>query len=257
MDDVGKFQRGESLNAETDTKQAPLPPVEEAPSRQRQENYMESAKRNDKLQERRTQQQGGGKKPAAVTKKPALSAAAVTKKPAPPTRPTNNTNNNDATKNPPPAVVKPPASARKEKNNEEPAKPPPKSHPQKGKPLHVCGCFGTVHKPLTNCLYCGRISCHKEGFDFCAFCGLLVEKVDATPPKEGTENKAWLHKERLLRFDREFARRTVVLDDQEDYYANTTSTWLTEDEKQTAQENEGNREKDLHQRKKQTLNLQF
>ena len=56
---------------------------------------------------------------------------------------------------------------------------PPKSHPPKGKAsiVCVCGCFGSVHKPLTNCLYCGRISCEKEGYDYCPFCGLLVEKV--------------------------------------------------------------------------------
>jgi Putative zinc finger motif, C2HC5-type len=55
--------------------------------------------------------------------------------------------------------------------------PPPKSHPPKGTASVVCGCFGSVHKPLTNCLYCGRISCEKEGYDYCPFCGLLVEKV--------------------------------------------------------------------------------
>jgi hypothetical protein len=78
--------------------------------------------------------------------------------------------------------AEPKQATREEK---EASEPPPKSHPPRGVPSTVCGCFGTVHKPLTNCLYCGRISCHKEGFDFCPFCGLLVEKVDATPPKEG------------------------------------------------------------------------
>jgi hypothetical protein len=63
---------------------------------------------------------------------------------------------------PPPVVISPP---------------PPKSHPPKGTSSVVCGCFGSVHKPLTNCLYCGRISCEKEGYDYCPFCGLLVEKV--------------------------------------------------------------------------------
>ena len=45
----------------------------------------------------------------------------------------------------------------------------------KGKAKIVCGCFGTKHKALTNCLICGRISCSKEGYDFCASCGWLVE----------------------------------------------------------------------------------
>ncbi len=52
-----------------------------------------------------------------------------------------------------------------------------KSRPTRGKATTVCGCFGIVHKPLTNCLYCGRISCSKEGYDFCPFCGYMVEDV--------------------------------------------------------------------------------
>lgn len=76
-----------------------------------------------------------------------------------------------------------------------------KSHPSRGKAKIVCGCFGTKHKPLTNCLYCGRISCAAEGYDYCPFCGLMVETVI-----DGIDTKAWIQKERLLRFDREFAR---------------------------------------------------
>jgi hypothetical protein len=46
-----------------------------------------------------------------------------------------------------------------------------------------------------------------------------------------------------------------VLDDQEDYYANATSTWLTEDERVDAQDQEEERRKNMHDRKKQTLSL--
>jgi hypothetical protein len=56
-------------------------------------------------------------------------------------------------------------------------KPIRKSQPKKGKASHVCGCYGTFHKPLTNCLYCGRISCVEEGYDYCPFCGYMVEDV--------------------------------------------------------------------------------
>jgi hypothetical protein len=52
-----------------------------------------------------------------------------------------------------------------------------KSRPSKGKAKIICGCFGSKHKPLTNCLYCGRISCVEEGYGFCGFCGYLVEEV--------------------------------------------------------------------------------
>lgn len=56
-------------------------------------------------------------------------------------------------------------------------KPIRKSQPKKGKASRVCGCYGTFHKPLTNCLYCGRISCVEEGYDYCPFCGYMVEDV--------------------------------------------------------------------------------
>jgi hypothetical protein len=59
-------------------------------------------------------------------------------------------------------------------------RPVEKSRPSRGKAKTVCGCFGTKHKALTNCLYCGRISCTEEGYDYCAFCGLMVED-----PKDG------------------------------------------------------------------------
>lgn len=57
------------------------------------------------------------------------------------------------------------------------AKPVIMSRPGKGKATKVCGCYGTLHKALTNCLYCGRISCAEEGYDYCAFCGYMVEDV--------------------------------------------------------------------------------
>jgi hypothetical protein len=54
---------------------------------------------------------------------------------------------------------------------------------QKGKPKVECGCFGNLHKALANCLHCGRVSCQKEGYDFCPFCENLVQPV--VPPPEG------------------------------------------------------------------------
>mmetsp|Transcript_1136 Transcript_1136/g.1847 ORF Transcript_1136/g.1847 Transcript_1136/m.1847 type:complete len:315 (-) Transcript_1136:50-994(-) len=258
VDNVGKYQRGEtlsnssSLQSETATKK---PVVAEEP-RQQQDHYMERLQGN-----RGKQQQGRGNKQQAAKKPPSKAPTTVAKKIAAVQA------NNSAKQ--PPAVTKKnsPAAAAAPKQSEEAQKivvaapkrapPPKKSHPKKGTASYVCGCFGTVHKPLSNCLYCGRVSCLKEGFDFCPFCELMVEKVDVKPPKEGAKNKAWLHKERLLRFDRDFAQRTVVLDDQEDYYANTTSNWLTEDEKLDAKDQEEVRRKDMHERKRQTLSLNF
>ena len=149
---------------------------------------------------------------------------------------------------------KSPKSARESKRNETP-KPP-----QRGTASKVCGCFGTVHKPLTNCLHCGRIACETEGHDCCGFCGCLIEKmtaVDRNASSDGKFDKALLHKERLLKYDREFTKRTHVYDDQADYFSNTTSVWLDENERNDAEEKDSARQKDIHERKKQTLSLDF
>mmetsp|Transcript_60485 Transcript_60485/g.91216 ORF Transcript_60485/g.91216 Transcript_60485/m.91216 type:complete len:284 (-) Transcript_60485:789-1640(-) len=124
-----------------------------------------------------------------------------------------------------------------------------KSRPPKGKPKIICGCFGSKHKPLTNCLYCGRISCVQEGYDFCGFCGYSVEAV-----RDGIHDgdEAWVRKERLLRFDREFARRTEIFDDQADFQG--PETWMTEEEIEKAEEATSRRLEAL-KRPKQTLQI--
>ena len=141
-------------------------------------------------------------------------------------------------------------SARESKRNEAP------NPPQRGTASKSCGCFGTVHKPLTNCLHCGRIACETEGYDYCGFCGYLIEKVTVVERNsDGKFDKALLHKERLLKYDREFTKRTHVYDDQADYFSNTTSVWLDENERNDAEERDSARQKDIHERKKQTLTL--
>mmetsp|Transcript_24207 Transcript_24207/g.57261 ORF Transcript_24207/g.57261 Transcript_24207/m.57261 type:complete len:330 (+) Transcript_24207:72-1061(+) len=127
-----------------------------------------------------------------------------------------------------------------------------KSRPKKGQRKNPgCGCFGTKHEPLTNCLLCGRISCVIESYDYCPFCSYLLEevKVDESQAKD---DKAWIQKERLLRFDREFARRTEIFDDQADYQNPTT--WMSEEERQEAEEKQREHLESM-KRPKQTLNL--
>ena len=37
-----------------------------------------------------------------------------------------------------------------------------------------CGCFGTEHEVINNCLNCGRIICAREGERPCPYCGTPV-----------------------------------------------------------------------------------
>ena len=131
------------------------------------------------------------------------------------------------------------------------------SLPLRGKAKVICGCFGTRHKSLTNCLHCGRIACQKEGYGYCPFCGYRIEKTRVNVGAGEKFEKALLHKERLLKFDREFTKRTTILDDQADYYSNSKSQWLEENERADAEEKDDDRRKELHERKNQTLKLDF
>ena len=117
-----------------------------------------------------------------------------------------------------------------------------------------CGCFGQTHAPLTNCLNCGRISCEAEGYDYCHFCGFLIEDFSRTA---NVSESAQMHKERLLEFDRTSASRTHVHDDQEDYFVTSTNMFATESEQADARAMEEERRRKLHERQKQKLEINF
>lgn len=125
--------------------------------------------------------------------------------------------------------------------------------PGKGKPKKkACGCYGNKHKPLANCLHCGRISCEEEGIDdYCHFCGNYIQDISAKM------NSAMKHKERLLEFDRTSTARTQIHDDQEDYFVASTNMWATDQEQEDAREMEESRRKKLHARQKQLLDINF
>mmetsp|Transcript_8464 Transcript_8464/g.16188 ORF Transcript_8464/g.16188 Transcript_8464/m.16188 type:complete len:286 (+) Transcript_8464:45-902(+) len=227
VDNVNAFQKGGSL-----TVSKPLPAAVEVPTPSH-DVVVAAAKKN-------------------VHQK---AVAAEVEKPPPPKVTEKQTNaptetEKDATRAPAPTFQKETNPQDLPKNKE--PKPPKKSKPQKGKASFVCGCFGTKHKPLANCLVCGRIACEREGYDFCPFCGILVER-----PPEGVSrtDPPWLHKERLLRFDRESTQRMVVIDDQSDYAATNQMAWLTQEETKEAEERQAEQEHKLRQRPKMQLNL--
>jgi len=56
----------------------------------------------------------------------------------------------------------------------------------KEKAPFVCGCMGTTHKPVNNCLNCGRIVCQNEGRDNCLACG--QELIPIMSAEEATQN---------------------------------------------------------------------
>lgn len=128
---------------------------------------------------------------------------------------------------------------------------------KKGKCKIICGCYGTIHNYITNCTHCGRIICEKEGYDYCPFCLNLTEDVLTTSISSIKSAEIFQHKERLIKLDRESAKRTIVYDDQADYFENKYSSWLTESEKNIAEENDRRRRRDLHTIKKHVLRIAF
>ena len=129
------------------------------------------------------------------------------------------------------------------------------SQPLKGKPKTICGCFGNKHPPLTNCLHCGRISCEREGYDYCPFCNHLITQF--IPSGSSKIDSALAHKERLLEYDRTSASRTHVHDDQMDYFVTQSSMWCSEQEQEDAGRMEEERRKKLHQKGNQVLDIKF
>mmetsp|Transcript_7321 Transcript_7321/g.11110 ORF Transcript_7321/g.11110 Transcript_7321/m.11110 type:complete len:327 (+) Transcript_7321:109-1089(+) len=268
VDDVGRFQRGESLSC------AALPPPEESKKTLTANKQIPTtakrtpppkSQRSSKLQERRGK--GGGKGTATKSKQQPTKKQTKHNMKDPPSTAKAVLSSSSSITTPTPKPLQPTSSPQTNNKEEEtttahppqestkPEKVTPPQPPTRGKATTSCGCFGTKHKPLTNCLFCGRIICVKEGYDFCSFCGFQVEEVKV--PTGESDNAAWLHKERLLKFDRDFAQRTVILDDQADYFSNKTSTWLSAEEQEDAEEKDEERRRNIHQRKHPQLNIAF
>eukprot|EP01118_Nematostelium_gracile_P015838 TRINITY_DN6420_c0_g1_i3.p1 TRINITY_DN6420_c0_g1~~TRINITY_DN6420_c0_g1_i3.p1 ORF type:complete len:666 (+),score=175.69 TRINITY_DN6420_c0_g1_i3:386-2383(+) len=95
-----------------------------------------------------------------------------------------------------------------------------------GKP---CDCMATEHSLIGNCLNCGKIICQQEGRGPCTYCGYTAEQRARDIATESFE-KAAEHKDKLIEYQATSAKRTVVYDDQEDYY--NMNQWIDKDERQ-------------------------
>ncbi|XP_012253283.2 activating signal cointegrator 1 [Athalia rosae] len=121
---------------------------------------------------------------------------------------------------------------------------------------HKCNCEAKKHALVNNCVSCGRIVCMQEGAGPCFCCGDLVcspdqqallssnsrqadnlynKLMDQKPPKDVEESLK--HRNKLLEYDRNSARRTEVIDDESDYYQ-TNSVWLSKTEREKLEQHE-------------------
>ncbi|KAH8039653.1 hypothetical protein HPB51_008246 [Rhipicephalus microplus] len=141
---------------------------------------------------------------------------------------------------------------------------------------HPCECEAHRHALINNCLRCGRIVCRQEGSGPCFTCGNLVctneekellsrdskkshqlrNKLMSQIVDEGLA-KAIEHKNRLLEYDRTSQRRTLVIDDNSDYYS-SDNKWLTLEQREMIRKKEQEFYAELHDsRRQQKVTLDF
>ncbi|KAG8440329.1 hypothetical protein GDO86_006181 [Hymenochirus boettgeri] len=142
---------------------------------------------------------------------------------------------------------------------------------------YPCECLAQKHRLINNCMTCGRIVCEQEGSGPCLFCDSLVctkEELDilqrdsnksqklkkkllgnseslvkfevsakdilprqVTRQKEGLE-KALQHRDKLLEYDKTSVRRTLVIDDESDYFSTDSNQWLSQAEREALRRKE-------------------
>ena len=91
------------------------------------------------------------------------------------------------------------------------------------------------HDLIGNCLACGRIVCDAEDYGDCLTCG--AEKTSIHWLEVGgadASEAAVAHKDRLVQFDREGARRTRIYDDSTDWFAEGHDVWKGREEREEA-----------------------
>lgn len=129
---------------------------------------------------------------------------------------------------------------------------------------HLCNCQASKHKLINNCLKCGRIVCEQEGSGPCLFCGNLVcsEEELRTIEQSGKKGdglkktlmqqqrpKGWEEamamRNKLLEYDQASEKRTIVIDDECDYFK-SNSVWLSDGERKKLKELEEKMEAKRH-----------
>ena len=103
--------------------------------------------------------------------------------------------------------------------------------------IKECFCMSTRHPLVGNCIECGRIHCLQEGDKNCINCGAkLITKKEYTSQLgiDPAAKNAFLHKEKLLTFQKEFYSKLQIVDDFTDWYEVSNNTWLDEKSREEA-----------------------
>ena len=87
---------------------------------------------------------------------------------------------------------------------------------------------------MNNCVSCGKIVCEQEGQGPCLFCGAWVDNdTNAQDFEDDLEaanyDVALEHRDKLLDFDDNAAKRLGVIDERSDWYELANNAWLSKD----------------------------
>ena len=113
----------------------------------------------------------------------------------------------------------------------------------------VCYCQCTQHPLVNNCINCGKIVCEVEGEGPCLFCGAWVDRETTYDIREvigEAENEdedtlttkmamlyeeALHHRDKLIEYDVNAAKRLGVIDAKQDWFEESNNTWLNKDQR--------------------------
>ena len=102
----------------------------------------------------------------------------------------------------------------------------------------ICYCQTTQHKLVSNCVSCGKIVCEQEGEGPCLFCGAWVDADQYYDVGDDYRDYevALEHRDKLIDFDVNAAKRLGVLDERSDWYDLANNTWLNKEQRTYATE---------------------
>jgi len=125
----------------------------------------------------------------------------------------------------------------------------------------ICYCQSTSHRLVNNCASCGKIVCEQEGEGPCLFCGSWVDREilqDLDEDLAPHYQKALEHRDRLIDYDVNAAKRLGVLDERSDWYELSNNTWLNKEQRTYATKMlEFQKKKEEEMDKLKTVSLDF
>ena len=105
--------------------------------------------------------------------------------------------------------------------------------------IKLCNCMSSKHPLVGNCLDCGKIQCLQEGEKYCIICGSeipLKEEYEKNCMNDIEMKKAYIHKEKLIKFQKDFYSKLQIIDDFTDWYELSTNTWIDQASREKARQ---------------------